>query len=165
MDARPTAFSVETSPGAPAALYRTAGNFEMAARHLSKDFAFNAGFIFPWGVLSAFSVELYLKALIQVEGGAPGRIHDLWDLYETLSSVTKFELATEYDREIRSCEIGHLRIAQGDYVNLEDDLKRSAKAFIEMRYFSQGQTTQTGFRVGLLGLVIRERLGALNPTW
>ena len=160
-----TGFSIDTSLGTPRSIYSAAGHFETAALRLVEGLTSEPGLILPWGVMSAFSVELYLKSLILIEKGDPGKIHDLWELFQKLHSDTRSDLSDAYDTKIRNCDIGHFRISKGHYIDLENDLKMSAKAFAEMRYFSQGKTSETKFSVGLLGLVIRNHVHALHPEW
>jgi hypothetical protein len=81
----------------------------------------------PAVVLSAFSLEIYLKALQQIERGSYDEGHSLDVLYGTLDVAHRSRIETLYD-EWRNTPDGR------DRPSLADALRQSSRAFVDWRY-------------------------------
>lgn len=88
-------------------------------------------FILPSAVLSAFTCELCLKAILIIEGQEIKKIHNLEKLFNLLNP--------EYKKEIKKNTILHLskRSKNNDPVNFETELCSIANDFVDLRYFFQ----------------------------
>jgi hypothetical protein len=121
---------------------------------------------FPWSVLCAFSLELYLKCLLIMENGNAPETHNLKELFRNLKRQTKAELKKQYYLKMQTDPVGKMRLERGEAVDLESDLETSKDAFVRMRYAYEGNLRDgAGFNVGVLANRIREHVLKIHPDW
>ena len=112
-------------------------------------------FALGFGVLAAFSVELFLKCLLVIEAGQYPETHNLKKLFAQLKPETRNELRKKHDANAeRKAKFG----------TLEELLEQGQDAFERFRYsFEKGE--ETGFALNLLGEVVRQKIISLHPDW
>lgn len=103
----------------------------------------------------ALASELYLKALIQAEGGLPPKSHRLNVLFARLSVAVRDEVFAEFH--------GLINLQRTEF---EAELQRLGAAFVDWRYIFEADGNDVAVSVlamfaRSLYLVIRQR----QPTW
>jgi hypothetical protein len=108
----------------------------------------------PTVVCLAFSIELYLKALLTASGtNAKG--HDLNALLGRLAHAESVEIAEQY-----------ARISGRSRPQFKRDMGEVAKAFVDWRYvFEKGETAIPLGRLGNLARATYRHCRAAHPEW
>jgi hypothetical protein len=153
-----------STPSSAKSIYRLALSFDTAVALMQNTFANhrNVGrLIFPLSVCSAFALELYLKCLIVIEGQAAPRTHDLAALFAQLSADAQADIKRRYN-EYRA------GLPDGFPINhdIEDALKKSARAFEKLRYVYEGRLNEgDGWACHQVMVAVRDRIDSLHPGW
>jgi len=121
-----------------------------------------------YGVNGAFSVELYLKCLLTVEGGQVPITHNLKFLFQQLSRESRGKLRKIHNRlvlddptmsELRRC---------GRKTDLDSLLEEAQDVFEQFRYIYDGfpdVTREYGFALNIFAGCLRNRILDLRPKW
>jgi hypothetical protein len=128
--------------------------------------------MFPWVMCSSFSLELYLKCLILIEGGAATG-HNLETLFrKRISGDSQDAIRANYEKKrAQQDAIFAAAVAAGHMPpppksNFDFVLHASAEAFTRFRYAYEGLVgNQQGWLAGQIGECVRERIIELNPDW
>jgi len=119
-------------------------------------------------VCQAFSMELYLKCLVAVEGGNPQNEHNLDKLFLKVGAGSQGIIRANY---------GNKRIAQDALYaaaklpvlaksDFDSALHASADAFTDFRYIYEGAIqSEEGWLAGSISECVRERIIELRPEW
>jgi len=135
---------------------------------------FNPEFLFPSVVCQAFSLELYLKCMIVIEGSPYPATHDLEKLYELITAENR--------SEIEKICLPHLPLQQkmsdafhkqankpgpAPIVTFQGMLHASHRAFEAFRYVHEKTTLSDGqgWSGGPIVQSVRERLMVVHPEW
>jgi hypothetical protein len=124
-------------------------------------------YMFPIVICLAFSLELYFKCLILLEGGA-ALGHDLEDLFSKTSP--------ESQKQIRASYAPYKAKADGMYAavkgvpipptDFDAALRASARAFEHFRYAFEGAVKdQEGWMGNDICECVRDRIAELKPEW
>jgi len=120
----------------------------------------------PMGVAYAFSLELYLKCLLNVEGSSYPETHNLEELFRNLPKNTKTHLTKRYKALTDQSPCKSRMKKDGFKVELKSDLEASRNAFVFLRYAYEGKAPSgSGFTAGLLLECIREEIVKKKPAW
>lgn len=97
-------------------------------------------YAFPGMTLSAFAAELYLKALIRLEGSDPPKKHNLAELFDLLSPETQHALEREWSSETHQERLQEAARAHNAVVpeGLRAALLECGDAFVAIRYIFDG---------------------------
>lgn len=85
----------------------------------------------PFVVNAAFSIELYLKTLQEIDGRAK-RVHSLLDLYDSLSGARRAEIASA-----AQTHAPRFAIAVRDEQQFRANMRALNSAFVEWRYLHE----------------------------
>ncbi|QJD94648.1 hypothetical protein HH214_01565 [Mucilaginibacter robiniae] len=123
----------------------------------------------PCIVLEAFSIELYLKCLYQIENNKQAnKIHNLKDLFILLTDVRKERLRLVYDTMCKnSNDLNFIRKSIPD-INIELDyiLELMSHTFQEFRYSYDSNIKLKGYYcLGEFQEALRTVILELNPEW
>lgn len=118
--------------------------------------------------LSAFSSELYLKALLCLETGRFWPGHNLKNLFRNLSSASRNRIEKVWDAHFQSMlpkyraisRLNGLPVPSG---NLIDALNHGAQAFEAFRYAFEGDLPD--FFIADLPQIMDEVISAIKPDW
>ena len=101
-------------------------------------------------LLSAFGIEVALKALIRREGKEPPNIHDLYRLYKMLALKTQKRICEKAEKIVIPSREGE------KVIQAEEVIKEHRKSFEEWRYGESGKNLDVVFGVlrGTLKAVI-----------
>ena len=117
--------------------------------------------------LAAFSLELYLKCLLYVQG-APGvpHVHNLKELFRNLNSKTKAELRKEHDKLAgKDPTFNLVKKRFGNSFDLDTLLEEGQDAFDVFRYCHEGIKEGSGFSLNIFSWCVRKRLLKSHPEW
>jgi hypothetical protein len=116
-------------------------------------------FLIPAVVCSAFSVELFIKCLVMVEGGKAPQRHDLKMLFSRLTPDSRAAIAQRFDELIAASPTAQAIKAQFPNVllALDDVLDTVDRVFEHWRYAYEGQAGSV-YGLGELGQAVRERI-------
>jgi hypothetical protein len=127
---------------------------------------------YPLAVNHAFCLEIYLKCLVILEGGTPGRDHRLKNLFELLDPSTQEKAKRHYD-EIRSsdpysqykaAELKRLGRDPERESNFDAAILSGSDAFVKMRYAYEGIASEN-YLLMPLEFAIRRIILERNPSW
>ena len=122
-------------------------------------------YLFPMVVCSAFSLELYLKCLILIEGGKSGSLHDLEKLFSKITPESRKIVRASYEARRPKVNAG-LATIPVPKTDFDFVLHWSAKAFEHFRYAFEGLVhSQEGWMAGPICDCVRERIVELRPDW
>lgn len=122
----------------------------------------------PCLVMQAFSIELYLKCLIALEGHPVPVGHNLKNLFTRLNGKTQKELAalwladTDNRVRIRRGLPPHLHEAVSD--DIREALSHGARAFEQLRYAFEGELT-CRFYIDSVPRMLRSMIWRRKPEW
>jgi hypothetical protein len=124
-------------------------------------------YMFPMVICAAFSLELYLKCLILVEGGA-SKGHDLGDLFSKTSTESQQKIRASYAPYKAKADTMYASVKGVPVPRTDFDfvLCASAKAFEHFRYAYEGAVKdQEGWLANDIRECVRERIAELKPEW
>src|SRR5204863_9709526 len=104
-----------------------------------------------FAALAAYSVELYIKCLLAIEGQQPSKRHDIKYLFSQLGRETHDGLRKKHDAHPDR---------PGD---LDELLEKGGDTFNKVRYLFARHTTDFG--LNWLGELVRQRIISLHPDW
>lgn len=141
--------------------FRHAEAFVHAAGIVSEHAVTRAYLVPPVIVCRAFAFELFLKCLIELEGGNYPKKHTLRLLFNLLSSTSQVDIKS---RSIVCCaQWGSVRAPEP---NPDKALDMSSEAFERFRYwFEPDYMGQSSWLADSLLRGIRDRLVMLKPDW
>jgi hypothetical protein len=122
----------------------------------------------PWVVCAAFSLELYLKCLLLIEGGSTEKKHDLEKLFANISCTSREAIRKNYEnkRVVRDAMFAGAHVPPPPPSDFDFVLHASALAFEKFRYAYEGLIEDgQGWLAGDIGECVRERIIALHPDW
>jgi hypothetical protein len=118
------------------------------------------------GTNVAFTLELYLKCLLEIERGIYFLGHDLKALFLELPSATQDTLRAFHDNFISDKPDFEALAKQGRKVDLETLLEAAYNVFAKFRYAYQGPDGhETLFAVGSIIPAIKGIILARFPEW
>jgi hypothetical protein len=103
-------------------------------------------------ILSAFSIELYLKCLLAIECGQYPETHNLQMLFGQLRPQTRDALRKRHDANLQRPG------------NLDEMLAKGGEAFNKVRYLFEHRD-QIQFGLNWLGELVRQKVISLHPEW
>jgi HEPN domain-containing protein len=124
--------------------------------------------MFPMVICASFSLELYLKCLIQIESGTSEKGHDLEKLFFKLSPESQKMIRTSYEphkarEDAMFAAIVGVPVPRTDF---DFVLHASAKAFEHFRYAFEGIVESgEGWMASPICECARERILELQPDW
>jgi HEPN domain-containing protein len=124
--------------------------------------------MFPMVICSAFSLELYLKALILVESGKPAKGHDLKDLFSKTTPESQKIIRASYETHKTKLDamFAAVKGVPAPKTDFDFVLHASAKAFEHFRYAFEGLVKdQEGWMAGPICDGVRARIVELQPDW
>ena len=122
-------------------------------------------YLFPMVICSAYSLELYLKCLILIEGGKSGSLHDLEKLFSKITPESQEIVRASYEARRPKVNAG-LAAIPVPKTDFDFVLHWSAKAFEHFRYAFEGLVhSQEGWMAGPICDCVRERIVELRPDW
>jgi len=150
-------------------VFSTAEVFRDGSRILSNHLP---NVMFPWVMCASFSLELCLKCLILIEGGASAG-HNLETLFrKKLSRESQEAIQANYEKKraqqdaIFAAAVAVGQIPPPPKSDFDFVLHASAEAFTKFRYAYEGLVgNQQGWLAGQIGESVRERIIELNPDW
>lgn len=155
-------------------VFKTAQIFEKAAAILTREFQRElerTGVTnLPAAIIVnlAFSLELYLKCLKIIETGSqPKKIHNLHNLYQSLSPGSKTKIENYYEEFIQSNPLAIAVKSEFKDIKLDIDtaLSEADKAFIEWRYIYEFRPKGFSTGVGDAVKAVRRYILELKPEW
>jgi len=149
--------------------------FEEAAKHLLLKEDANVGL--PYFVLSAFSIEVYLKCLLAIEGREIYDTHDLHELFQELGKENKRAIQKTWAEwqnhlknglkimEARKEDPVRLAMFRKQMMgSLPKLLKEGAKTFVTYRYFYE-KNPRHGYGLQMLPPMLKARILEVKPEW
>ena len=125
MDATLTINLVGPSPRDPLSIYHLAQSFYLAANRAALNIDVGPGvtqsLVSPAVVNFCFAIELFCKALIVMQGGAPPKKHSLVDLFSAIPKSTQEQIKNSYAQFVTD-------------PNLETLLGQVSEYFQQVRY-------------------------------
>ena len=117
----------------------------------------------PAIVCSAFSVELFIKCLVMVEGGGAPRGHQLKALFSLLSQSSQAAVAQRFGELVGSNPTARAMTAQFPHISLEieDVLDTVNRVFEQWRYAYEGEAG-SAYGLGELAQAVQERVVELG---
>jgi hypothetical protein len=129
----------------------------------------NPQFGLVFGVCGAFSVELYLKLLLTVEGAETIPVtHNLKILFNQVSKESRGKLRKQHNELVVDDPVMILLRARGIKTDLDSLLEQGQDVFEQFRYIYEGvpSTEQDiGFGLGIFGGCVRNRILDLRLEW
>jgi HEPN domain len=150
----------------PKDIFRTAEVFRTGSAILN-----NHGMpqcMFPMVICSAFSLELYLKSLILIEGGTYGKLHDLEKLFSRVKPKSQKIIRASYETHKMKMDamFATFKDIPAPKTDFDSVLHASAKAFENFRYAFEGIVKdQEGWMASPICDSVRERIVELQPDW
>jgi hypothetical protein len=152
----------------PYAILIHADEFRLAAFKLAEHVQGIPQMAFPATVYFAFSLELYLKCLITIEGNAPKPTHNAQELVLQLSRESQQFLEDKFDnpppeslKQRRSVEA-----ITGQKQTFEAALRTSRNTFKTLRYIYEGKLpSDEQWNGGEIIRGARARILELKPNW
>ena len=154
----------------PKRVFTTAEVYRASAQVLSKFIANGMPhYMFPMVTCSAFSLELYLKCLILIEGNESEKSHDLERLFSSLAGESQIAIRTNYQK-CAIHETAKLFAARGMPPHPSTDfdfvLHASASAFENFRYAYEGiRKNPAGWMADPIRDCVRERILESYRDW
>lgn len=120
---------------------------------------------FPMMVNVAFASELGLKVLRHIEAGdQPLETHNLWRLFQDLSSESQDWIADEWERHSGLDKLREDPAHDGRVPNsLLEALKQAENAFLHWRYPPKGSTIS--IHLGPFPAIVVNRVLLVKPEW
>lgn len=172
-------FPAHGTPNAPKEIYLMAEGCVVASNLVAKSIrtgsSTTASFqreefykIAPTMVLYAFSVELYLKCLHEMDTGSAPHSHNLLDLYNKLQPATQNSLKKTYEEFLKTDPTA-LKIVKNnptETFSIEDVANRSGEAFVIFRYIYELRSGSP-YRDDsyLIGRAAKRLIIEREPTW
>lgn len=150
----------------PKAVFNTAEVFRGGSQILATHGMPN--YMFPMVICSAFSLELYLKCLIRIEGGESENLHDLEKLFLKLTPESQKTVRACYEAQRPNLDTMFATVKGVPTPKTDFDfvLHASAKAFEHFRYAFEGLVKdQEGWMAGPICDCVRGRIVELQPDW
>jgi hypothetical protein len=125
-------------------------------------------FMIPMVTCSAFSLELHLKCLILLDGGAPKREHDLEKLLSLLTPESQRTIRACYDVQQPKVQAMYAAVPGVPHPSTDFDfvLRASAKSFEKFRYAYEGIVgDKQGWLADEIRDCVRARILELRPEW
>jgi hypothetical protein len=122
----------------------------------------------PMVVCTAFSMELYLKCLITIEGGDHKNEHNLERLFRKTSAGSQDAIRKNYEkkRAIQDAQFAAAKVPARPKSDFDHVLLASADAFVDFRYIYEGGIGQgEGWLAGPISECVRDRIIELHPEW
>jgi len=124
---------------------------------------------FAYGVNAAFSVELYLKCLLTVEGSEEVPFtHNLKELFQLLREESKGKLRESHNDWVLEDSMMIEVRRHGRKTDLNSLLEEMQDIFVRFRYFYEGLpdvTRDCGFGLRIFADCLRNRILDLRPDW
>jgi hypothetical protein len=120
----------------------------------------------PWGTLSSFALELYLKCLLVLEhGSTPPQEHNLKELFRLLPRQTRHALEARHDKILRKDAVAQQLKASGVKMQLLDMIEEAQDSFTRFRYAYEGFEGGSSFRLNVFMWCVKQRIFKLCPDW
>lgn len=121
----------------------------------------------PFGVLSSFAMELYLKCLLRIEGCNPGKTHDLYELFRNLPAGTRATLRKCWKETLdQDPAFGEIVRESGTSGELDDELKHSKNAFELFRYdYEKEACAPWGYSLASFNNCLKKIIAIKGPEW
>jgi hypothetical protein len=150
----------------PKSVFDLACKFAISEAHLRHESNPNARYMAsPSMVLSAFTVELFLKCLLLLEGKEIDPTHRLNVLWKKLSHKQKRRIEETWDKEARPKVIQlNQQYGLGVPSDLSNALVRCGRAFEHMRYGYEDPDRQV-FYLGDLPPILWRAIVDIRPEW
>jgi hypothetical protein len=148
----------------PKSVFDLACKFAAAEAHLRHKSNPKAGYMAsPSMVMSAFTIELFLKCLLLLDGKEFKRIHRLDGLYQKLGRSQKRRIEKAWDKEARP-KIIQITKQLGHPSDLPNALVTCGRAFEHMRYGYEDPDRQI-FYLGDLPPILWRAIVDIRPEW
>ncbi|CUU20835.1 hypothetical protein CDS [Bradyrhizobium sp.] len=122
----------------------------------------------PCIVMQAFSIELYIKCLICLEGHPIPRGHHLKNLFDRLNGKTQKELSVLWTADNESREAFRKMLPAQFHSAVSDDVRQAlsdgARAFEELRYAHEGEPA-CRFYIDTIPRMLRQIIWQRKPDW
>src|SRR6266702_4257639 len=154
----------------PREMFAAAERYGIARMYLATHPALGA-VIEPWVVLSALSLEIFLKCLIILDGNSYQGIHDLLGLFNRTKPDTQKELEAEYQKHLpeaqKRFDAAYLQIGQTPpSASLQRALGDSNGAFVNVRYPYEKRMKAGGVWMATdVAEYVREIILKRRPDW
>jgi len=148
----------------PKGVFQTAEVFRASSIILGNQ---GPNYMFPMVICAAFSLELYMKCLILIEGGA-SKGHDLKDLFSKTTSASQKKVRESYEPYKAKADAMYAAFKGVPVPKTDFDfvLGASAKAFEHFRYAYEGAVEdQEGWMASDISECVKERVVELKPEW
>lgn len=153
----------------PKEVFKTAEIFRATPQILTNLIPREPQYILPLIICSSFSLELHLKCLILIEGGTPGKLHDLERLFSKLTPNSQKIIRACYEpaRLKRDAMFAGVYAAAkiAPRTDFDSVLHAGAKAFENLRYHFEGVAKDQGWMAGPIRDCVRQRIIELHPEW
>jgi hypothetical protein len=143
----------------------------LLAEHAMHKGPFNPPYMFPSVTCQAFSLELYLKCLLRMQGSNYRGTHDLEQLYDLLSQENRDAIERIASKPLDPMIKGMFYIGRDPHLPqsllVKDLIHESRRAFETFRYIHEriGTGDGEGWTAGPVVGWVRERLMELKPEW
>ena len=121
--------------------------------------------VYPICVLAAFTIELLLKCLIRIEGGAPPREHDLLCLFNLLSAPTRERLEAMWRDYVQHRVEAFRQDGMMIEPELTEALAAGRKGFEVIRYAHEEPEEECVFYLTALPNMLFTVAFVLRPDW
>ena len=123
--------------------------------------------VFVFATMSAFQLEMYLKALLLLEDGLHTEGHNVLKLFQKLSVKTQAELTKEHAAYIaRFPEVATRLKEKNISPDLLSLLRHGQDAFVVFRYAHERKKDQKStWALTSLVMAIRDRIRKAKPEW
>ena len=121
--------------------------------------------MFPMVMCASFSLELYLKCLILIEGNTYGKLHDLNKLFLKTKVDSQKKIRANYEplKARKDAMFSAMKGVPTPRTDFDFVLSASAKAFENFRYAFEGNVPdQTGWLASEISECVRERIVELK---
>jgi hypothetical protein len=150
----------------PKSVFDLACKFAASEQHLRHESNPNAGYMAsPSMAMSAFTIELFLKCLLLLEGKELDRTHALDVLYQKISRSQRRRIEKAWDKEARPKVVQlNQRFGLDHPSDLSNALGTCGRAFENMRYGYEDPDRQV-FYLGDLPPILWRAIVAVRPEW
>jgi hypothetical protein len=167
-------FAMTTSKSNAADIFLHGCRFCAAIKHLGKDHTETTAKVFsgPIMIMSAFTIEVFIKCLINIETGrtAP-RDHKLRTLFDLLSKSTQDRIEHRWDTEIvplRRTFWDNAEVLEGKKIDrsLRGALDAGSDGFVQMRYrYELELGRKAHFWLTDLPIALHRVILEIKPEW
>jgi hypothetical protein len=155
---------MKRKPVDPKSVFDLACKFAASEQHLRHTSNPNAVYMAsPSMVLSAFTIELFLKCLLLLESKEVKRIHSLDVLYQELGRGQRRRIEKVWDKEARP-KVIQLNQQFGHPSDLPNALVKCGQTFRDMRYCYEDPDRQV-FYLGELPPILWRAIVGIRPEW